>query len=350
MAEILEQYTVEGVLFERLDQQRVRCSACAHRCYIRDGESGICRVRINRGGTLRVPSGYVSGAQCDPIEKKPFFHVFPGSYAFSFGMLGCNLHCGYCQNWVTSQALQDPNAYALPQPVTAEEIVRLAKGHGAEVLVSTYNEPLITLEWSAAIFSRARALGMRTGFVSNGYASPQALQFIGPYIDVFKVDLKGFDDQHYRQLGGRLQPVLDTIRTLKEMGIWVEIVTLLVPGFNDSQEELTRLTEFLSGISTDIPWHVTAFHADYKMAGPNGTDSEDLMKAAAIGKKSGLRYVYAGNLPGKTGASEHTLCPGCGDTLIERYGYRILKNKLGLGGICPSCKFEIPGLWSKGQS
>jgi pyruvate formate lyase activating enzyme len=346
LAEILEQHTADGELFERLDQGRVRCAACAHRCFIPDGASGVCKVRINRGGTLRVPFGYVSGAQCDPIEKKPFFHVRPGSLAFSFGMLGCNLHCSYCQNWVTSQALDDSHAYAPPQPVAADAIVRLARDEGARIVVSTYNEPLITAEWSAAIFKQAKAAGMMTGFVSNGYGTPEALQYLNPCLDLFKVDLKGFDDRHYRQFGGRLHPVLDTIRNAQAMGIWVEVVTLLVPGFNDSREELTELTKFLSGVSPDIPWHVTAFHADYKMTDLRNTSPEDLMKAAAIGKESGLRYVYAGNLPGRAGNSESTFCPGCGELLVERYGYRILKNKLGSNGLCPSCTRKIPGLWT----
>ncbi len=345
MAEILEQHTVEGELFEKLDQRRVRCAACAHRCLIRDGESGICRVRINGGGILRVPFGYVSGAQCDPIEKKPFFHVRPGSTAFSFGMLGCNFHCAYCQNWVTSQTLRDSRSYAPPQPVPADRIIQFALAEGAGTVVSTYNEPLITAEWSAAVFRQAKASGLKTGFVSNGYGTPEALQYLQPCIDLFKVDLKSFDDKHYREFGGKLQPVLETIRTLHEMGIWVEVVTLLVPGYNDSREELMKLTEFLAGVSPDIPWHVTAFHADYKMTDPDNTSPEDLIKAAAIGKENGLRYVYAGNLPGKAGHSESTFCPGCGRLLVERYGYRILKNTLNSDGLCPFCAQRIPGRW-----
>ena len=240
-AEILEQHTTKGELFEKLDRGRVHCFACAHRCTISEGESGICKMRINRGGTLRVPFGYVSGTQCDPIEKKPFFHVRPGSRAFSFGMLGCNLHCGYCQNWGTLQTLQDTRAYAPPQPVTADAIVNHACDEGAGIVVSTYNEPLITAEWSAAVFKQAKAAGLMTGFVSNGYGTPEVLKYLRPYLDLFKVDLKCYNDRHYRQFGGRLQPVLDTILSLHATGIWVEVVTLLVPGFNHSHEELTKL-------------------------------------------------------------------------------------------------------------
>jgi pyruvate formate lyase activating enzyme len=345
-AEILEQHTTVGELFEKLDRGRVRCFACAHRCTISDGESGICKMRINRGGTLRVPFGYVSGAQYDPIEKKPFFHVRPGSRALSFGMLGCNFHCGYCQNWGTSQTLQDIRAFAPPQPVTADTLVKHACDEGAGIVVSTYNEPLITAEWSVAVFKQARAAGLMTGFVSNGYGTPEALQYLRPHLDLFKVDLKCYDDGHYRQFGGRLQPVLDTILSLHATGIWVEVVTLLVPGFNDSREELTKLAEYLSRVSPDIPWHVTAFHADYKMTNPDNTSPKDLMKAAAIGKESGLRYIYAGNLPGRAGNAESTFCPGCGVLLVERHGYRILKNNLGPTGLCPSCASKIPGRWT----
>ena len=304
-------------------------------------------MRFNRNGALQVPFGYIAGAQCDPIEKKPFFHVRPGAAAYSFGMLGCNLHCGYCQNWVTSQALRDPHAVVPPSRTTIDELVSFACTQHAEIIVSTYNEPLISCEWSVAIFKQAKAAGLMTGYVSNGYGTPEVLQYLHPWLDLYKVDLKSFDDRQYRQLGGRLQPVLDTIRSLHGMGIWLEVVTLLVPGFNDSHEELTELTKFLSGISADIPWHVTAFHRDYRMTDSGNTAPRDLLKAVEIGKKNGLRYVYAGNMPGRTENCENTFCPGCGELLIERYGYRILKNNLAAGGLCPSCKQKIPGRWAE---
>jgi pyruvate formate lyase activating enzyme len=345
LAEILEKYASKGEAYEKLEKTRVRCVACGHRCSIPDGASGICKVRFNRGGTLYVPFGYVAGAQCDPIEKKPFFHVRPGAAAYSFGMLGCNLHCGFCQNWVTSQALRDPNAVAPPLRTTADELVNLARTQGAEIIVSTYNEPLITCEWSVAVFKLAKAAGMMTGYVSNGFASSEVLEYLRPWIDIYKVDLKCIDDRRYRQLGGRLQQVLDTIRSLYQMGIWIEVVTLLVPGFNDSAEDLTKLTEYVCGVSADIPWHVTAFHRDYKMTNSENTTPEDLLKAVEIGKKSGLRFIYAGNLPGRAENCENTCCPGCGETLIERYGYRILKYRLAPGGLCPSCSQKIPGRW-----
>jgi len=346
LGEVLQQYTVPGDLFETLDGGRVRCFACAHRCTIADGEAGFCRLRVNRAGKLHVPFGYVSGAQCDPVEKKPFFHVRPGAAAFSFGMLGCNFHCSFCQNWVTSQALRESIAVSPPFRTTPDELVRSALDHGAEIVVSTYNEPLITGEWAVAVFRKARAAGLLTAYVSNGYATRESLEYLRPWLDLYKVDLKSFDEGRYRRLGGQLQPILETIRSLHEMGLWVEIVTLLIPGFNDSEEELTRLTEFIGGVSPDIPWHVTAFHKDYKMTGPENTAPGDLARAAATGRKSGLRYIYAGNLPGRSGTSENTYCPGCSQLLVERHGYRILRNQLTPEGVCPSCRLAIPGRWA----
>lgn len=347
LAEVLETYTAPGELYEKLEGNRVRCVACGHRCPIPDGAPGVCKVRFNKGGMLRVPFGYVAGAQCDPIEKKPFFHVRPGALAYSFGMLGCNLHCSYCQNWVTSQALRDPNSISAPMQTTPGELVTIACRQRGEIMVSTYNEPLITSEWALAVFKEAKAAGLITAYVSNGNGTPEVLQYLRPWLDLCKVDLKSYDDRHYRQLGGRLQPILDTIRGLYGMGVWLEVVTLLVPGFNDSREELTELAEFLCGVSADIPWHVTAFHKNYRMTDPDNTSPEDLLKAVEIGKKSGLRYVYAGNLPGRARQWENTCCPNCGSLLIERYGYRILNYSLTAKGCCPSCNQEIPGRWAE---
>ena len=334
-------------LWEKLDRNRVRCYACGHCCPIAEGQPGVCKVRFNHGGTLYVPWGYVAGVQCDPIEKKPFFHAHPGALAYSFGMLGCDLHCSYCQNWVTSQALRDPNAVSAPLKANPELLVKDALAQGAKVVVSTYNEPLITSEWAVAVFRQARQAGLLTAFVSNGNGTPQVLEYLHPWIDLYKVDLKSFDDRHYRELGGRLQPILDTIRSLHQMGIWLEIVTLLIPGFNDSDGELRSLTSFLSDVSPDIPWHVTAFHQDYKMTSPADTSPEDLLRAAAIGREAGLRYIYAGNLPGRVQDLEDTHCHQCGEMLIQRYGYSIEKYKLTPQGDCPACQAPVPGRWSK---
>lgn len=324
----------------------VRCVACGHRCYIRDGKAGICRVRFNTGGELRVPGGYVAGLQVDPIEKKPFFHAYPGRDALSFGMLGCDFHCGYCQNWVTSQALRDDDAVAYPRVCSADELVDIAIAQDAPVVVSTYNEPLITSDWAAKVFEKARERGLVCGYVSNGNGTPEVLEFIRPFVSLYKVDLKGFNDRQYRKLGGVLQNVLDTIVRLKEMGFWVELVTLVVPGFNNSDEELRAMAKFIAGVSPDIPWHVTAFHPDYKMMEPSRTTIYDLDHAYAAGKEAGLHYVYPGNLPGLVGDRENTICPSCGATLIRRLGFTVVANAMKNGSCC-KCGFAVPGVWEK---
>ena len=347
LKEVLDQHVSEAAceLYDKLERNRVRCYSCGHCCPIADGQAGVCKVRFNRGGTLYVPWGYVGGVQCDPVEKKPFFHAHCGALAYSFGMLGCDLHCSYCQNWVTSQAIRDPHAMVAPVSVTPEMLVREALNQGARLLVSTYNEPLITSEWAVAIFKEAKAAGLTTAFVSNGNGTPQVLEYLRPWVDLYKVDLKSFDEQHYHQLGGRLQPILETIRTLYKMGFWLEVLTLVIPGFNDSDDELTRLAEFIVSVSPDIPWHVTAFHKDYKMTDPDDTRPETLLRAAGIGKKAGLRYIYAGNLPGEVGDLENTRCPDCHELLVERYGYLITQYRLTPDGRCPKCSKSIPGRW-----
>jgi pyruvate formate lyase activating enzyme len=347
LAEILETRTAEAApeLVESISGGRLRCYACGHECPIPDGAAGVCKVRFNRDGVLRVPYGYVGGVQCDPIEKKPFFHARPGALAFSFGMLGCDLHCSYCQNWVTSQALRDPHAVSAPIDASPDRLADEAHRLGARVVVSTYNEPLITSEWAVAVFKAARARGLMTGFVSNGNATLRVLDYLQPWIDLYKVDLKSFDDRHYRQLGGRLEPILTTIRELKARGIWLEVVTLLIPGFNNSSDELERLTSFLAGVSPDIPWHVTAFHKDYRMTDPANTTPEMLMAAGEIGRRNGLRYVYAGNLPGRVGDLEDTRCHSCHAVLVERSGYFIREYRLTPDGTCPECGTAIPGRW-----
>ena len=343
-AEALAAHVREADLWEVIDHRRIRCFACGHCCPIFEGQAGVCKVRFNRGGKLWAPWGYVQGVQCDPIEKKPFYHVRPGASALSFGMLGCDLHCGYCQNWVSSQALRDREAVTAWREMTPAALVALARQCKAEVVVSTYNEPLITAEWAVAIFAEAKAAGLMTGFVSNGNATPQVLEYLRPWVDLYKVDLKSFDDRRYRELGGRLEPILDSLQRIHTMGFWLEVVTLVVPGFNDSDDELARMAAFLADISPDIPWHLTAFHPDYKMDGPQPTPASTLVRAATIGREAGLRYVYAGNLPGAVAQLENTRCPACARTLVERRGYRILSNALPAGR-CPDCKIPIPGRW-----
>ena len=347
LAQALASRTTTGRVC-RSEGDKVRCLACGHRCLIAPGRRGVCKVRFNRDGELRVPFGYVSGVACDPVEKKPFFHVLPGSEALTFGMLGCDLHCAYCQNWVTSQALRDAAAPGRVQAASPAQLVAAARRQGARLVVSSYNEPLITAEWAAAVFAEAKPAGLRCAIVSNGNATPEVLDFLGPWLDAFKVDLKAFNDRGYRALGGTLAAVTDTIRAVHARGLWLEVVTLLVPGFNDDPAELRDLAQFLAGVSPDIPWHVTAFHPDYRMTDPPPTSSADLLKAAGIGAAAGLRFVYAGNLPGRVGDWEDTRCPGCRSRLITRRGFQVMEDRLTPSGGCPECGLVLPGIWDAG--
>jgi len=345
----LDTMTTAGELFEIVDaeERKIRCLACGHRCLIKDGRRGICQVRYNDGGTLRVPHGYVGALQVDPVEKKPFFHVLPGMSVLSFGMLGCDFRCSYCQNWEISQTLRDDAAGRDYMPISADELIALGTSRRAQAVASTYNEPLITTEWAVEVFKRARQAGMLTMYVSNGNGTREVIDYLKPWIDGYKIDLKTMQDRHYRKvMGGVLQHVLDTIKWVHEAGIWLEVLTLVIPGFNDSNDELWDAARYINSVSPDIPWHVTAFHPDYKMTDPPRTPAETLQRAAEIGAEAGLKYVYAGNLPGRAGEWENTRCPHCQTTLIRRHGFMVHENKLAhTGGTCPTCGTQIPGIW-----
>ncbi len=345
LAEQLDELVRKGDLYFRLENEKVRCVACGHRCVIFEGKRGICGVRFNRCGELMVPWGYVGALQNDPIEKKPFYHFLPGSYALTFGMLGCDFHCPYCQNWVISQAIRDPVAGAPPTEISPEEIVNLAKKHKASAIVSSYNEPLITSEWAVDIFRLAKKEGFQTAYVSNGNATPEVLDYLKPWLDGYKVDLKSMRQKNYQALGGVLKHTLDTIKMAWERGLWVEVVTLVIPGFNDSDEELRETAEYIRTVSPDIPWHAIAFHKDYRMRDPDNTPASTLIRAVEIGYNAGLHFVYAGNIPGGVDRFEHTFCPNCGQVLIQRYGFLIVGNSL-KSGKCPRCHFLIPGIWN----
>lgn len=349
VGEVLDRLTQPGALYEKLEGGAVRCYACGHRCLIRPGKRGICQVRFNLNGELRAPWGYVAALQVDPIEKKPFFHLLPGETALTFGMLGCDFHCSYCQNHITSQALRDPAsdvAVAYLRRASPEDIVALAKQGGARVIASSYNEPLITTEWAVDVFREAKAAGIHCAFVSNGNATPEALDYLQPHLSAYKVDLKTMQDRQYRRLGGVLQNVLDTIRMAHTRGLWVEVVTLVVPGFNDSTDELMDAARFIHSVSPEIPWHVTAFHPDYKMLEPPPTSIASLVRAAEIGQEAGLNYVYAGNLPGRVAEYEDTFCPNCRTVLIQRRGYSIRSYRLTGEGTCRNCGTSVPGVWT----
>ncbi|MGB9179916.1 MAG: radical SAM protein [Pyrinomonadaceae bacterium] len=251
-----------------------------------------------------------------------------------------------CQNFLTSQTLRDDAAGVAPSLVSSERLVAMAKAYGARMVGTSYNEPLITAEWAVEVFKRAKPEGFRTAFISNGNATPQVLDYIRPWTDCYKIDLKSMSDRNYRQLGGVVDNILETVQMVHERGFWEEIVTLVIPGFNDSEEELRRAADFIASVSTDIPWHVTAFHQDYKMTENANTTAEQLIRACEIGREAGLRYIYAGNLPGRVGRWENTYCPRCDELLVERYGYIIKQAKVTPEGKCPKCAERIPGIWA----
>lgn len=346
LAETIDRLTIAGELCDPADGERVRCLACAHRCLILPGKRGICQVRFNEGGQLRVPYGYTVGLNPDPIEKKPLYHVLPGATALTFGMLGCDFHCAFCQNWLTTQALRDDAAGAPPRPISADQVVATAQRTGSRAIISSYNEPLITAEWAAAIFRRAREVGLLTGFVSNGHATPEALDYLQPVTDCYKVDLKSMRAETYRELGGQLKHVLATIEALHARGFWVEIVTLVIPGFNDSDEDLGDAARFIAGVSPDIPWHVTAFHPDYRMQAAGPTSAQTLLRAARLGVDAGLHFVYAGNLPGRMPEWETTRCPACRAALVTRTGFWVDTYRITAAGGCPECGAAVPGRWA----
>ncbi len=348
LEQLLDTLTAKGELCQPFADDAVRCVACGHRCLVKPGRRGICQVRFNAAGQLKVPWGYVGALQCDPTEKKPFFHVYPGSETLTFGMLGCDMHCSFCQNWVTSQALRDPAselAGARPMLITPPQMIALAQQQGATLVGSSYNEPLITSEWAAAVFREAARAGLKCVYISNGNATPEVLDYLSPHLAAYKIDLKTMSDKNYRRLGAVLNNVLETMRMVRARDLWLEVVTLVIPGFNDSDAELRDAAQFIHALSPDIPWHVTAFHQDYKMLEPDNTSVRALLRAAEIGRGVGLRYVYAGNLPGRVGEWENTVCPHCRATLIERSGYMIASYRLTAQGACPECGTRIAGVW-----
>ncbi|MCP4139602.1 MAG: AmmeMemoRadiSam system radical SAM enzyme [Chloroflexi bacterium] len=349
LAHKLDSLTLPGKLYKKEANKALRCFACGHRCLIREGKRGICKVRFNEKGKLRVPWGYVAALQADPIEKKPFYHFLSGENALSFGMLGCDLHCDYCQNWFTSQALRDPasdEAGRIVREVSAAQLIDLAKQANSKIIASTYNEPLITSEWAVEIFKKAKKAGLKTVMISNGHATPEVLDYLAPNLDGYKIDLKSMQDKNYRQLGGVLQNVLDSITRAHKLGLWVEVVTLVIPDFNDSNAELWEAARFLASISPNIPWHVTAYHRDYKRQNGENTSAETLLRAADIGREAGLNHVYVGNMRGLADEYESTCCSGCSKPLITRRGFTIQDYQITEKGKCPHCETKVAGVWT----
>lgn len=340
----------EALLYDKLEDQRVRCDLCAHRCTISPGHKGVCRVRENRDGTLyTLVYGIPLSQAVDPIEKKPLFHFYPGSSAFSIATAGCNFRCSFCQNSDISQMPRERGQIAGRQ-ASPEEIVRAAQRSGSQSIAYTYTEPTIFFEYSYDIARLAHAAGIASVYVTNGYMTSDMLElFQGrqdkhePWLDAANVDLKAFRDETYRQVcGARLQPVLDALKAMKALGIWVEVTTLVVPGMNDSEGELSDIARFIaSELGAETPWHISRFHPDYEMTDRGPTPAATLRRAYDLGREMGLRYVYVGNMP--DAHLEDTLCPGCGQAVLSRWGFWVAQRHI-QDGRCAFCKVPIDGV------
>ena len=333
----------EAYLYEKKDESKVRCNLCNHRCLIKDGSRGICNVRENQGGTLvSLVYGKVIARHVDPIEKKPLFHFLPGSRSYSIATVGCNFRCLFCQNADISQMPTDRKQIG-GEESSPESIVQDALNTRSATIAYTYTEPTIFFEFALDTARVAARKGVRNVFVSNGYMTEECLREIHPDLHGANVDLKAFTDRYYKELcGAKLEPVLKTLETMVKLGIWVEVTTLLVPGQNDSKEELTDLAKFLASLDSGIPWHISRFHPTYKLNHVRATPPESIRMARDIGYAVGLKYVYSGNLPGDLG--EKTTCHQCGELLIDRYGFSVQKTAI-KDGRCPKCSAEIPGVW-----
>jgi len=332
----------EAMFYDKLQEQKVRCFLCAHHCIIRNGKRGMCGVRENREGTLySLVYGKIISMNIDPIEKKPLFHFYPASTSFSIATVGCNFRCIHCQNHDISQYPKERERI-VGEEVTPEEIVEAAEKAGCKSISYTYTEPTVFFEFAYECARIAHARGIKNVFVSNGYITPEATKSIAPFLDGNNIDLKG-DEEFYKKIcGAKLQPVLDTIRLMKELGVWVEVTTLIIPSYNDSDESLERIAEFIRSVDPAIPWHVTQFYPTYKLLDQPRTPVSTLRRAREIGFKKGLKYVYEGNVPGEGG--ENTYCPSCGELLIERFGYQINQSRIE-DGYCFNCMTKIDGLW-----
>ncbi len=334
----------EAMLYEKLEGGKVKCNLCSHRCVIASTKRGICGVRENREGILySLVYGRSIATHIDPIEKKPLFHFYPGSSAFSIATVGCNFTCLHCQNADISQAPRELGQIA-GEELLPEKIVALAKHHNCKSISYTYTEPTVFFEYAYETAKLAHQEGIGNNFVTNGYMTQEALRTIQPYLNAANVDLKAFTEEHYRRVcGARLGPVLDTLRLMKELGIWVEVTTLVLPTLNDSEEELRQIAEFILSLGAETPWHVSAFYPTYKMTHLPRTPASSLHKAHSIGQQVGLRYIYTGNIPGDEG--ENTYCYHCGKLLIGRYGYQILENHIE-DSKCTYCGAKIDGVWT----
>ncbi len=333
----------DALLYERDREGAVRCALCAHRCRIEPGGRGLCGVRENRAGALvSLVSRTVIAAQCDPVEKKPLFHFLPGSRAYSIAAVGCNFRCSFCQNHEISQLPAEEGCIA-GRELEPAAIVEMARESCAQSIAYTYTEPTVFFELAYETAGIARSRGLRNVLVTNGYMTREMLRLMADRLDAVNVDLKAFRDDFYRRYcGARLQPVLDGLRTMKELGIWVEVTTLLIPGLNDGDEELRGLAGFVRSLGAETPWHISRFHPRYRLTDRPPTPAASICRAAGIGKAAGLNYVYSGNIPGDSGGN--TACVRCGRLLIGRSGFAVDRMDLA-GSACPGCGTPLAGIF-----
>lgn len=333
----------EALLYEKLDDLNVYCHLCNHYCKIKDTEFGFCGVRQNRKGKLYTHAyGEVVASHIDPIEKKPLYHFLPGSRTFSVATSGCNFHCGFCQNWEISQVSPGDLANFKNTRLLPLDIVNNALKHRCKSISYTYTEPTVFFEYLMDTARLAKENVLRNVIVTNGFMTPEAIRMIAPYLDACNVDLKSFnDDFYFNTCRGHLQPVLNSIRVMKELDIWVEITTLIIPNQNDDEKELSDIAEFIADLDVNIPWHISRFHPDYQFMSRKSTPLDTLETAYALGKKAGLKFVYKGNVLGNV---TETLCPNCGNSLIRRNGFFIDMNRI-RNSSCPSCGAVIEGVF-----
>lgn len=333
----------KALLYEKLKNNKVRCQACSHNCLILPGKTGICTVRKNKGGELySLTYKKLIARHVDPIEKKPLFHFMPGFLAYSIATIGCNFHCLFCQNADIAQGAKEGfSQLEFPgEDISAKEIVRTAKKENCQIIACTYTEPTIYIEYALEVMKEAKKNGLKNVWVSNGYMTQKALDLIAPYLDAVNIDLKSFSDNFYKRIcGARLQPVLDTLKRVKEKNIWLEVTTLLIPGQNDSETEISQIAGFIKNeLGPETPWHISRFYPTYKLIEVEPTSEERIRKAYNIGKLTGLKYVYGGNILDED--MENTYCPKCNEVVIKRNGY-LTNIKYTDKGQCEKCKEKI---------
>jgi pyruvate formate lyase activating enzyme len=335
---------MEAYLYKPLNEKKVKCNLCNHRCVIKNGRRGICGVRENQEGTLKtLVYGKLIASNIDPIEKKPLFHFFPGSLSYSIATVGCNFKCLFCQNADIAQMPSDHDGMIMGDFVTPEDIVNAAEKGNCKSIAYTYTEPTVYFEFAYDTAKIAHKKGIRNVFITNGYMTSEALEMISPYLDAANVDLKAFNEKFYKEIcNAKLEHVKETLKLMKSLGIFVEVTTLLIPGLNDDKHELEMLAEFIvNSLGSETPWHISRFHPTYKLLDRPSTPLETLVMAREIGIKSGLKYVYTGNVPGDDG--ENTFCYKCNNILIDRWGFCVRKN-LTENGKCTHCGAHIDGV------